>query len=68
MNPVPGEEFEGWLGESDDFNALQCQRFTHSIVAQQIACSKQLALKQNPKSNVVILCDCLITHIKSDEP
>jgi hypothetical protein len=22
MNPVPGEEFEGGLGESDDFNAL----------------------------------------------
>jgi hypothetical protein len=33
MNPVPGEEFEGRLGESDDFNALQHWRFNHNIVA-----------------------------------
>jgi hypothetical protein len=33
MNPVPGVEFEGRLGEADDFEALWHQRFNHNIVA-----------------------------------
>jgi hypothetical protein len=33
MNPVPGVEFEGCLGEADDFEALWHQRFNHNIVA-----------------------------------
>jgi hypothetical protein len=33
INPVPGVEFEGCLGEADDFEALWHQRFNHNIVA-----------------------------------
>jgi hypothetical protein len=33
MNPVPGEEFEGRLGKSDDFTSLPHRHFNHNIVA-----------------------------------
>jgi hypothetical protein len=32
-NPVPGIEFEGRLGESDDFDSLQRCCFNHNIIA-----------------------------------
>jgi hypothetical protein len=40
MNPVPGVEFEGQLGEADDFEALWHQKFNHNIVPWQIARTK----------------------------
>jgi hypothetical protein len=33
LNPVPEEEFEGRIGESDDFESLRRQRFNHNIMA-----------------------------------
>ena len=36
-NPVPGIEFEGRSGESDDFDSLQRRRFNHCILARRIA-------------------------------
>jgi hypothetical protein len=45
MNPVPGVEFEGPLGEADDFEALWHQRFDHNIVALA-NCSYQMTCNE----------------------
>ena len=45
-NPVPGIEFEGQPGESDDFDSLRRRRFNHCILARQIALRKHLTQKR----------------------
>ncbi len=68
MNPVPGVEFEGQLGEADDFEALWHQKFNHNIVPWQIARTKWLAMKQITKSSIPILHDCPISNIDPNAP
>ncbi len=57
-NPVPGIEFDGRLGESDEFNLLKRWRFNHKVVARQIAQSKQLSSKSTTRSAVSMIHDC----------
>ena len=66
LNPVLEEEFEGWIGESDDFESLRRQRFNHNIMARCIARSKRLSIKRTTRSNTLILHDCLMSNIQSD--
>ena len=47
-------EFEGWIGESDDFESLRRQRFNHNIMARCIARSKRLSIKRTTRSNTLI--------------
>ncbi len=68
MNPVPGVEFEGWLGEADDFEALRCRQFNHNIVAWHFACTKWFVMKQITKSSVPILHVCHISYINPNAP
>jgi hypothetical protein len=62
-NPVSGVEFEGRIGESDDFNSLRRRQFNQNAVAQQIACTKCLAQKRLTKSIVPVVHDCPLLHI-----
>jgi len=45
-NPVPGVEFDGRIGESDDFTSLEQRQFNHNLVAQTIAPDKHLSAKR----------------------
>jgi hypothetical protein len=49
-NPVPGIEFDGRIGESEDFASLQRRRFNHNLVARCIARNKHLSAKQASRS------------------
>ena len=42
LNPVPGVEFDGRLGESDDYESLRRRRFNHGLLARRILRQKQL--------------------------
>jgi hypothetical protein len=62
-NPVPGIEFDGCSGESDDFDSLQRQRFNHNLIARRIARSKQFLAKQTTCSSMAIIHDFQMAHI-----
>jgi len=68
LNPVPGIEFEGRLGETDDFDALRRWRFNHNIIARRVARNRRLNVKGNTKSSASTVHDCPITHINSTAP
>jgi hypothetical protein len=61
-NPVLGIEFDGRLGESDEFHSLKRRRFNH-IVARRIARSKRLSSKTTTRSSVPMIHDCPMTYI-----
>ncbi len=66
-NSVPGIEFEGRIGESDDFDSLR-RCFNHNIIARQFAQTKWLALKCSTKSVVSLVHDCPSSNIDSTAP
>jgi hypothetical protein len=65
LNPVPGIEFEGRLGESDDFDSLRRRRFNHNIVACRIARNRRLNAKRITRSIASTIHDWPISHINS---
>ncbi len=67
-NPVPGIEFDGCLGESDEFNLFKRRRFNHKFVARQIAWSKQLSSKSTTRSSVSMIHDCPMAYIDPTTP
>jgi hypothetical protein len=67
-NPVPGVEFEGRIGEFDDFNTLWHHWFNQNTIAQWKERTKCLAQKQITKSIVPIVHDCPHLHIDSAAP
>jgi hypothetical protein len=67
-NPIPGIEFEGHIGESEDFDSLQCRHFDPNIIAHQDAQTKWLALKHSTKSVVSLVHDCPSLNIDSMAP
>jgi hypothetical protein len=66
-NPVPGTEFEGRPGESDDFDS-QHRRFNHCILARRIARKKHLTQKRTTKSMFPIIHDCRMSNIDPSAP
>jgi len=68
LNPVPGIEFEGRLGESDDFDSLRRRRFNHNIIARRIARTRRLNVKRTTKSIASAVHDCPTSHINSTAP
>jgi hypothetical protein len=36
LNPVPGIEFEGQIGESSDYDTFKCRRFNHKTVGLRL--------------------------------
>ena len=68
LNPVPGIEFEGRLGESDDFNSLRRRRFNHNIDARRIARTRRLNVKRTTRSIASAVHDCPTSHINSTAP
>ena len=68
LNPVPGIEFEGRLGESDDFDSLWCRQFNHNIIARRIARNRRLNVKRTTKSIASAVHDCPTSHINSTAP
>ena len=67
-NPVPGIEFEGRPGESDDFDSLQRRRFNHCILARWIARRKHLTQKRTTQSMSPIVHDCRMSYIDPSAP
>jgi hypothetical protein len=66
--PVPEIEFDGHLGESDDFDLLKHQLFNHKVVARQIAQSKRLSSKSTTRSSVPMIHDCPMVYIDPTTP
>jgi hypothetical protein len=50
LNPAPGIEFEGQIGESNEFDLLKHRRFNHNIVTQWITRSKCISIKRTTQS------------------
>jgi hypothetical protein len=67
-NPVPGIEFNGHVGESDEFDLLKSQRFNHKVVARLIAQSKQLSSKSTTRSSVPMIHNCPMAYIDPTTP
>ena len=67
-NPVPGIEFEGRPGESDDIDSFRRRRFNHCILARQIARRKHLTQKQMTQSMSPIIHDCQMSYIDPKAP
>ena len=68
LNPVPGIEFEGRLGKSDDFDSLRCQRFNQNIITRQIARNRRLNMKRTTRSIASAVHDCPTSNINSTAP
>jgi hypothetical protein len=68
LNPVPGIEFEGRLGESDDFDSRRRRQFNHNIVPRRIARNRRLNVKRTTKSIASAVHDCPTSHINSTAP
>ena len=68
LNPVPGIEFEGRLGKTDDFNAFRCRRFNHNNIAHQIARNRRLNAKRTTRSIASTVHNCPISYINSAAP
>ncbi len=68
LNPVPGIEFEGLVGESNEFDLLKRQCFNHNIVAQWIARSKRISIKRTTQSSTALVHDCPMAHISPIAP
>jgi hypothetical protein len=67
-NPVPGIEFEGRPGESDDIDSLRRRRFNHCILARQIARRRHLTQKRTTQSMSPIIYDCQMSYIDPNAP
>ncbi len=67
-NPVPRIEFDGRLGESDEFDLLKHRRFNHKVITRQIAWSKQLSSKSTTRSSVPMIHDCPMAYIDPTTP
>jgi hypothetical protein len=68
LNPVPGIDFGGLLGESDDFDSLRRRRFNHNIIACRIARTRRLNVKRTTKRIASAVHDCPTFHINSTAP
>jgi hypothetical protein len=67
-NLVPGVEFDGRIGESDNFTSLERCRFNHNLAAQKNARDKHLSAKQATQSSTAIIHDCSMAHINKVAP
>jgi len=67
-NPVPGVEFDGRLGKSDDYESLQRRRFNHGLLARRILRQKQLTQRRTTQSTATVIYDCRISYIDSGAP
>ena len=67
-NPVPGVEFDGRLGESDDYESLRRRRFNHGLLARRILRQKQLTQRRTIQSTTTVVYDCRISYIDSGTP
>jgi hypothetical protein len=67
-NLVPGIEFKGCLGESDDFDSLNCYCFNNNFISQGIARDKHLAVKKATRSTSVIIHECSLSSIDATAP
>jgi hypothetical protein len=68
FNPVPGFEFDGCIGEFEDFASLQRRWFNHNLVSRQIARHKHLSAKRATRSNSEIIHNCPMAHISPTTP
>lgn len=68
LNPVPGIEFEGRLGKTDDFNSFWRRRFNHKNIACKVARNRRLNAKQTTRSIASTVHDCPISYINSASP
>ena len=68
FNPVPGIEFDGCIGESEDFASLKRRRFNHNLVSRQIARHKHLSAKRATRSTSAIIHNCPMAHISPTAP
>jgi hypothetical protein len=67
-NPVPGVEFDGRLGESNDYDSLRRRRFNHGLLARRILRQKRLTQRRTTQSTAPVIFDCRISYIDSDAP
>jgi hypothetical protein len=67
-NPVPGIEFEGHDGESNDLNSFRRRCYNHNLVARCIARNKHLSAKCATQSLTVIVHDCPLSNIDESAP
>ena len=67
-NPVPGVEFDGRVGESEDFVSLERRRFNHNLVARRIARNKHLSAKRASRSISSNIYDCPMAYIDPRAP
>ncbi len=67
-NPVPGIEFDGRVGESEDFASLERRRFNHNLVARRIARDKHLSAKRTSRSISSVVHDCPLAYIDTTAP
>jgi len=68
LNPVPGVEFDGRLGESDDYESLRRRRFNHGLLACRILRQKQLTQRRTTQNTATVVYDCRISYIDSGAP
>jgi len=67
-NPVPGVEFDGRLGKSDDYDSLRRRQFNHGLLARRILWQKRLTQRQTTRSIDFVVYDCRISYIDSGAP
>jgi hypothetical protein len=67
-NPVPGIEFDGRIGESEDFASLQRRQFNHNLVARRIARNKHLLAKRASRSTSSNIYNCPLAYIDPSAP
>ncbi len=67
-NPVPGIEFKGHDGESNDLNSFRGCRFNHNLVARRITRNKHQLAKRVTWSSTVIVHNCPLSNINESIP
>ena len=67
-NSVPGIEFDGCIGESENFASLQWRRFNHNLVARRIARNNHLLAKRMSQSVSSNIYDCPLAYIDPMAP
>jgi hypothetical protein len=67
-NQVSGVQFEGYLGESDNFDSLARWHFTHNFIARRTSQNKKLSAKRATRSLTAIVHECPMAYISSISP
>ena len=68
LNPVPGVEFEGRIGETDDMDSFRRRRFNHNLVARRLAWTKRLNQKKMTQSTTSVVYDCRMSYLDPNAP